>query len=189
MPSPIAHATLGFVIYRLFRHAPQQPALERAPCFRPLPPFLLATVGLSLLPDLDAVVGAAVGDIGRFHNNVAHSALFGLLVAFAVGSCVWRLRKSGFLRWVLITLLCYELHVAMDYLTTGRGIMVLWPFSEARYSSPVHLFYGLHWSDGWLSQRHLWTLLNELSWVALVGSLIYVLAWRRRRAAARAQRR
>ena len=180
MPSPIAHVTMGLVIYRLFNRAPQPHGPQaRSPSL--VPRLLLATAALSLLPDLDAAVGAVVGDLGRFHNNVAHSPLFGLAASLGVGGLVWLRGKAGFFRWSLITLLCYELHVLMDYFTVGRGVMILWPISPARYSAPVAVFRGLHWSEGWLSPQHLWTLLNELAWAAVVVGIVYLVTSRKRR--------
>ncbi|NIV75262.1 MAG: hypothetical protein GWN37_10615, partial [Gammaproteobacteria bacterium] len=47
-------------------------------------------------------------------------------------------------RAFLLTLVCYELHVLLDYLTVGRGVMLLWPLSAERFAPPIYLFYGLH---------------------------------------------
>jgi hypothetical protein len=44
--------------------------------------------------------------------------------------------------------------------------MALWPLTGGRFQAPVFLFYGLHWSQGWLSVRHLWTLATELAFAA-----------------------
>jgi hypothetical protein len=57
-------------------------------------------------------------------------------------------------------------------------VMALWPLSEKRFLLPVPLFYGLHWSDGWLSLRHVWTVLTELAFTAVA---LFVSALRPRR--------
>jgi len=172
MPSPIIHTTVGYVIYRIFKPATPEEGSRLARSLRPL---LLAAVGLSLLPDVDTLVGILTGDMGRFHNNATHSLVFGLAIALGVGSVAWLRQRSGFLRWFVVGLLSYELHVIMDFATVGRGVMALWPFSLDRYESPVKLFYGLHWSDGLLSARHAWTLVTELGFVALVAGVVRAL--------------
>ena len=176
MPSPIAHAAMGYVIYRIYQpHLPQKGSRHVGP----LPLLLMVTVGLSLLPDLDAVPGVLFGDLRRFHNSVMHSLVFGLVVAIPIAIVVWLRKPSGFVHWFIIALLCYEAHVIMDFFTLGRGVMALWPFSWDRYQSPVYLFYGLHWSEGWISVRHLWTLMTEVGFVVFVGLIVHVLSRRK----------
>jgi hypothetical protein len=60
----------------------------------------------------------------------------------------------------------------MDAATVSRGVMALWPLTETRFLAPVTIFYGLHWSDGWISIRHLWTLLTELLFAGLLFGLL-----------------
>jgi hypothetical protein len=171
VPSPIAHTFMGWVVYRICR---RQIAHADEGWVGPFPWLLVATTGLSILPDLDVVPGILMGDLGRFHNNVMSSLMAGLVVALGVGGFVGLSQHSGFLKWFVLTLGCYELHLIMDFFTVGRGIMLFWPFSTNRYQSPVKLFYGLRWSDGWVSVRHLWTLLTELGFVVLVGLIMHV---------------
>ena len=108
-----------------------------------------------------------------------NSLVLGLVVALGVGSVIWLIQRSGFVFWFIIVLVCYEAHVMMDYFTIGRGVMALWPFSSIRYQSPVKLFYGLRWSDGWISVRHLWTLITEMGFVVFVGLIMHVLRRKR----------
>jgi membrane-bound metal-dependent hydrolase YbcI (DUF457 family) len=172
MPSPLAHATMGYVIYRL-ACAPVEQQPDKQASWRDL--RLPVAVGLSLLPDSDSIVGFLSGDFGRYHNNASHSLVVGAIVALSVGGVArWRF-GAGFRRWFLLALLCYDLHIIMDSFTISRGVMGLWPFSEARYLAPVSLFYGLHWSEGWFSIKHLWTLITELGFVALalLGATVY----------------
>jgi inner membrane protein len=140
----------------------------------PVSQLLLVTAGLSLLPDLDVIPGLLWGNMGLVHNSWTHSLLFGLIVALGVGSGAWLIGRFGFLRWFIIALLCYELHVIADFFTIGRGVMLFWPFSVERFISPVRLFYGLHWSDGWLTVRHLWTLLSELGSIVVISAIVYL---------------
>ena len=165
MPSPIAHLTAGYAIYTLSRTGSPQRELRQV---GPFPGLLVFTAGLSLLPDIDSVAGLLTGNFGRFHNNLTHSLLLGLGIAFIIGVLMHWQTGSGFWHWMTLAGLCYDLHVIMDWTTYGRGVMALWPFTAERYLAPVTLFYGLHWSDGLFSERHLMTLATELGFAALV---------------------
>ena len=171
MPSPIAHTMIGYVIYRIFQLRMSHGSTKQIGSL----PLLAFTIGLSLLPDLDSVIGIWMGDFWRFHNQATHSLIIGLIIALGIGAVIWLRRRSGFLCWFIIALLCYELHVIMDFFTLGRGVMLLWPFSSDRYESSVKLFYGFHWSQGWVSVMHLWTLVTELGFVVLVGFIMHFL--------------
>jgi len=168
MPSPVAHTAIAYVIWRVF--ALKAPArLCRHPL--PIPLLLLATSTLSLLPDLPSIAGVLTGQFGRYHNSWEHSLIIGVLVAVFCGAVASLPSYRRSLRWFLIALLCYESHVLMDYATIGRGVMLFWPFSDERLAAPVRIFFGLHWSDGWLTWKHLVTLITEM---AFAGLVIYV---------------
>jgi len=172
MPSPLAHALAGWAVYRGgVRGGTGAPAARTVAA---------AAIALSLAPDLDALPGLATGNLGRYHNNMSHSVLFALAVALLVAAAAHRVGGWSFGRWFTLALTCYMLHVTMDFFTVGRGVMLAWPFSEERFQSPVKLFYGLRWSDGWISMRHLWTLFSEVGSAVLIG--VVVRFWPRRKA-------
>jgi membrane-bound metal-dependent hydrolase YbcI (DUF457 family) len=173
MPSPIAHLTAGYVVYRLASH--RWPALDTQR-LGPLPRLLVITAGLSVLPDADSALGLLAGDFGRYHNNATHSLLVGLAVALTFGVWMYWRQRHGLWPWFVVALASYDLHVLMDSATVGRGVMAFWPLSASRYQAPWALFYGLHWSEGWLSSRHLWTLVTELAFMALVLVIVYRVA-------------
>ncbi|MFW9847317.1 MAG: metal-dependent hydrolase, partial [Candidatus Thorarchaeota archaeon] len=175
MPSPVAHTAIGYMIYQLSKsRLPQEGSKRVGPFSR----SLVVTVGLSLLPDMDAVLGLLMGDLARFHNNVTNSLIVGLLVAPVVGGIAWMRQRSGFTRWLFIALLSYELHVMMDYLSVGRGLMLLWPLSWERYESPVKLFYGFRWSQPLMSVHHVWTLATELGFSAIIVLAAHIITRR-----------
>ena len=176
MPSPISHAAMGYLIYRASRSRLPE---EASRYVGPLPQLLVGSVGLSLLPDVDSVVGILAGDLGKFHNNLMNSLVFGLAVAAGVGAVVWLTQRSGFKRWFVVALVSYELHVLMDFFTLGRGVMLAWPFLADRFEAPVKLFYGLHWSDGLTTPKHLVTLVTELGLVGFALLISRLLRWSR----------
>ncbi|MHB1131343.1 MAG: metal-dependent hydrolase [Chloroflexota bacterium] len=172
MPSPIVHVAAGCAVYLALS---RNPSAAEAGFVGTSRRRLAAAAVLALLPDLDALLGLAAGDFGRFHNNFTHSALVGLLVAATVAGSLWVSRKSNFPLWFLLCLLCYDLHILLDLFTEGRGRMLLWPLSSQRFQAPVILFYGLHWSDGFISVRHLWTALSELAFLFIAGGAGYLM--------------
>ena len=170
MPSPIAHTTMGYVIHKFYQARRPGQTHRR---FGPLPGLLVLAAGLSLLPDVDSIAGLLLRDFGRYHNNGSHSLFVGLAVALVIGALAWSRKRSGFVYWFTLVLLCYQFHVILDFFTVGRGVMLLWPLSSARFEAPVKLFYGLHWSDGIVSVKHIWTLLNELAFAILAVVAIH----------------
>lgn len=171
MPSPLAHLATGYAIYRLTRRHEPQPSLGRVGS---LPGLLVVTAAFSLLPDVDSAAGLLLRDFGRFHNNATHSFVAGIFCSLAFAVMAYP-RRGKFAYWFSVALVCYSLHITMDAATIGRGVMALWPISEARFHSPVPCFYGLHWSQGWFSKRHLWTMSTELVFTA---ALLFALHWR-----------
>jgi inner membrane protein len=183
LPSPIAHAAAGYAIYKLY--ANRNPDLK-LPKINPFPILLVITITLSFLPDFDFFVGFLLGDFDRFHNSFSNSLLVGLFVALLIGLVVRIRYPAKYKFWLLLVLLAYELHVIMDYLGIGRGVMLFWPVSSERYLSPVKLFYGLHRSEGLISIRHLWTFLTEM--VFAIGVFVAVNLLTQKSVSARSRR-
>jgi len=168
MPSPIAHGAAGFLLHRSLRRRLPEGCRGVAGA--------LLLVAFSLLPDLDFVPGLLLGDLEGWHNQASHSFAFGVLAAVPVAAVVARLAGGGFGLWYLVALLGYQGHVVMDYFTWGRGVKLLWPFSDLRWAPPVTLFYGVRWSEGWHTPLHLVTVATEL----VLWLPVWLLAGRRR---------
>lgn len=168
---------MGYVIYRFFKNRVPENLNKREAS---LPLVLILAVGFSLLPDFDSVAGVLVGNFGRFHNNITHSLVVGVLVALTFAIITRTIVKSGFWIWFGIFTLGYSLHILTDFLTFGeRGIMLFWPLSHERFVSPVKLFYGVRWSADLLSPVHLNTLLNEFAFAFLVGVILLIMGRKR----------
>ena len=172
MPSPIAHGTVGYIVYRAFR----TPLAEKD---GPKPwsntRLLLIILGLSLLPDLDVIPGLIFGDLEGFHNNIANSLVIGALAALIVAGVMRSLGRQTIRLWFFVALLSYELHLLMDYFTAQRGLMLLWPFETQRYVAPFMLFYGVHYSESLISIHHIWTAITELAFAIGLILVAYVL--------------
>jgi len=172
MPSPIIHISLGYLLYRIFRHRVPERFMKR---YVALPMILILAIGISLLPDFDSIPGVLARDFGRYHNNITHSLFSGVIVSIFLAAIVWATLRSGFWIWFVIFTLGYSLHIIFDFFTMGqRGIMLLWPLTSERFDSPVKLFYGVRWSESLLSVVHLHTLLNEFSFVLMAGLILLI---------------
>jgi membrane-bound metal-dependent hydrolase YbcI (DUF457 family) len=169
MPSPIAHSAVGYAFYRLYRRRFPGLASNRS---GPVPWLLAIAVGFSLLPDIDSLAGLLAGDFGRYHNNLTHSMIVAAGVALLAGVAGAFMGLGRFLDWFSLAFLCYGAHVLMDAATIGKGVMAFWPLTDERFLSPLPLFFGFHWSDGWLNRRHWWTAATELAFAGLVFLLL-----------------
>jgi inner membrane protein len=132
-----------------------------------------------MLPDIDSVVGIITGDFGKYHNNATHSLVVGLFISLAFSGVASLVSSFKFRDWFFVTFLSYSLHIVLDFFTVGRGVMAFWPLSYQRFLSPVSLFYGLHWSDGFFSIRHVWTFLTEVATATLFVLAIHYLTSRK----------
>jgi inner membrane protein len=170
MPSPIAHTAAGYVMFQVARR--YWPARPNTPAPRTLT-LLVGALAFSMLPDLDAVLGILVGDLGRFHNQGLHSLLVGCLIAIVVGIVARVSGRRDALAWSLLALAGFSAHVMMDFFTRGRGVMLFWPLTDERFLSPFSLFYGLRWSHGLVSASHLWTIFTEGVFSAGMALLVH----------------
>lgn len=156
MPSPITHVAAGYLIWKAGREPLRLPS-GRSPSLAGIAAFAF----LSLLPDADAIPGILLRDLERFHNNFSHSLFSGLVLSLLLLPLARALGRPRPDLWMAFGLISYWAHLLMDSTTIGRGVMLFWPFSDTRFSSPVKLFTGLHWSAGLWSLLHVETFLTE----------------------------
>jgi membrane-bound metal-dependent hydrolase YbcI (DUF457 family) len=175
MPSPIAHTAAGYAIYRVLEHRlPRVWLLPRG--HRAL--AVLGVLFFALMPDLDAVPGVLFGNLHRYHNQFTHSLLVGAAVGLAAAAGARLLRVPTPWWWFSVAFLGYELHVGLDYFTTGRGVMALWPLTDARFQPPAYAFFGLGWALSFTNPQHLWTVANETAFAVLVLAMARLAAHR-----------
>jgi inner membrane protein len=95
---------------------------------------------LSMLPDSD-VIGFSFGIPYTSiwgHRGVTHSFVFALFVGTVVAALAYRRRASALSTGILAALVVVS-HGLLDTLTDGgRGIALLWPFTDRRYFAPWH---------------------------------------------------
>ena len=169
MPSPIAHAAAGFVVYQAYRSRLPAWAETRVGL------AILVFIGLSLVPDLDLLPAVVLGDLKGIHNGITNSVVTALVISAALGVVISRIAGGRFLLWFSAAIASISLHILMDYFAATRGIMAFWPITSDRFVAPVKLFYGFHYSEGLISIRHLWTALSELAFAAVLVTLAVLL--------------
>lgn len=178
MPSPIAHLSLAVCIW---------PALNRRLGAEPTPARRFLLVGTLatwlVLPDFDLLAGPIMGrELMHYHNQWSHSLLLAPLMAIPFSLICRAISLGPAWRFFGIGVLVYASHVLLDAVTWGRGVQALWPITDARFASPVPLFFGVRHSVNAPYQWHLATILTELGFAALV---VLAYRWHRNRPSAR----
>lgn len=176
MPSPLVHATAGYILYRVFRRQDNEDVT------RPDVPLLATTFFFSVLPDIDVALGFWHRDMGNFHNQESHSLFVGLFVALLFGGLLAIRNHRKALPLFAVALVAYSVHIVLDSLIPSRGVMMFWPLTAERFASPIPLFVGLKWSEGLWHPFHIVTFANELLVAALGVFLAHAYARTRRTA-------
>jgi len=111
----------------------------RRPCSWPA---LVLFVVLALLPDADvALVALGACDDGACgHRGASHSLPFAIGIGLLAGLAARRLRWPV-VRTIVAATFAVASHAMLDALGAGgRGLPLLWPFSDARFISPIRIF-------------------------------------------------
>ena len=166
MSSPIAHAGLIALIWPGIRKGMR----GRNEIRRPAALFGLILCAL-MAPDGDVILGPLRGkSITEYHNGFSHSLTCAVLFAPLFGWLIYRVCGMPW-RWgTLLSLACYLSHLALDAFSVGRGILLFWPFSDARVAGPP-VFFGVRHSVNAPWTTHAWTVVSDslfaLSFLAL----------------------
>lgn len=176
MSSPITHLACAYVAYSAATaNTTAAMGLSRRSA-------LLAAAFFSLAPDLDYAAACVGGSVEAYHNHFTHSLVFVLGVAGLVAVLLRAMRPMLRIRFFfLFAAACGLLHLAVDYCTHGRGLMLLWPWSGHRFISPYPIFQGVRWSEGWISSSHGVTLAQDAVFAAILVLLTRWIARRRAR--------
>ena len=122
---------------------------------------------LAMLPDADVITfhfGVAYGDTWG-HRGAAHSLIFAGLIVTALGTAIPKLRQGWTLPFLFLAMASHGL---LDTLTDGgKGVALLWPFSDARLFAPWRPIRVSPIGARFLSLRGLATLISEAQWIWL----------------------
>src|SRR5262249_3667882 len=155
----MSHAVAGAAIAQLL--APPAARIE----------YSLAAAVCAMLPDIDVVgfaLGVRYGDM-LGHRGITHSIAFAALAG--AGAWVWRRD----VRLAICLLVATLSHGILDAFTDGGlGVAFFAPFSSVRYFFPWNPIEVSPIGLGFLSERGLSVLFNEMLWIwtpsiALIG--------------------
>jgi len=137
MPSPVGHGLMGVALYTAT--VPRRRLLKAGG-------WLALCVGVSLLPDLDFILPAAVGrmDTAQWaHRSLTHTVFFAIAVA-AISFGIARLvGKRSRVAWSVaaVVLVCLLAHLALDVMNEDTrepyGVAVFWPVSQKTFYEPI----------------------------------------------------
>ena len=128
MPSQIGHSLAGLCGYALVRKG--VPSKRRKW-------FLLVSVVIANLADIDLIFGIISGEYARFHAQATHSLTAVAAVGFA-SSLIARRWSRNFHLWGVWGGGIYLSHVLLDLL--GSKVELFWPFSGAYFGAPFRIF-------------------------------------------------
>jgi LexA-binding, inner membrane-associated putative hydrolase len=176
MPSPIGHTLAGCAVTLAVMPSEMLQAWEA---------WALCLVCANLA-DVDFIPGLLTGNPRTFHRGPSHS-LMAALVATGLGASFLTWSAAPWRTWAGLIFLAYASHVALDYFTPGRGVLLGWPLSRRRYQAARPWFLsvspGRTYQDVWTKRgrRHLLRAIGRevllLSPAIAVLALAKELAW------------
>jgi len=182
VPSPIAHSSLVLLAAPLLRGRAWETLTRKQRL------ILYGAIVFALCaPDLDFVAILLFGESEVIdHGGFSHSLVAGVIFAFLLAIGCRPLVKLEPWRLFVICCACYWVHLLMDVMTRGGGVMLLWPFSHERFAAPIPLFYGAQHSQPLAWKLHLITLANDLGFAAVIWIVAYLLKRARHRSSSTA---
>lgn len=173
MPTPVAHSLAGLAVYFGASKERQEDLA-----------LLGAAVVSACFADLDFGLGFLTGE--NYHHYFTHSLGF-TTVFFAASYAVARFAKrTRALHDAAILGVAYLSHVLLDMLSKDTaapyGVELFWPFADTFVISPVLVFDDI-WRGTLAKLFGLHNWLAVAREVAIVGPLVLVMLWWRRRRA------
>ena len=147
MPSPVAHSLAGLAVAHLALRSGSNPQSGRERVF-----WTGALIVAANAADFDFLPGLLIGDVNAFHHKATHTLIAAVVFGLAAGGMAAFSRVKGARRMGWIMGASYLTHLLLDYLTRGTrepyGMRLMWPFSQARFLAPFHLFLDIRRDSG-----------------------------------------
>ncbi|MGB3511730.1 MAG: metal-dependent hydrolase [Microcoleaceae cyanobacterium] len=168
MPSPIAHSVSGYVLAKII---PQKLSKYYPSRWWSLANFY--PVFVAIFADLDFIPQFITGE--RFHRGITHTLIFAIGFSLVVSWLVSYFRKSSFPNIFGFTLIIYTSHLLLDLFTAGgSGLQLLWPLTDTSFKSTISVFLQVHHSRGLFDISHFIFIVWELSYSALIVSILWL---------------
>ena len=160
LPTPIGHVLAGYAVYCTFAPERENQRINLA---------LLSSI-LAVSPDLDFVPGILIGRPAAYHQGIAHSIGFAIIISLGA-AWIFRRTTSPFPIFV-VCFLSYLSHLILDLFSPDNrlpyGIPMFWPISQKYFISPVPVFLGVHHAGS--------TSSSILEWVTGIFSMYNIAA-------------
>ncbi|WP_051082606.1 metal-dependent hydrolase [Uliginosibacterium gangwonense] len=131
--------------------------------------LFLCGIGMAMLPDLDVLLfrwGLVYGS-GLGHRGISHSLLFAALASFTLAAALASRRVCGMWAGFAFLFIAIASHPVLDAFTDGgKGVALLWPWSEYRFFFP--------WRPIRVSPIGVERLMGARGWQVLLSELRYV---------------
>ena len=115
--------------------------------------LMVWTIIVANMADIDFILPLLFGVSD--HRGFTHSLFFGFCFSFLVALAIFALYGPPLKKLALFSIFIYASHLFLDFFTAGgRGIPLLWPFSEVRFISTLPIFPGVHHSEGLFHLGH-----------------------------------
>lgn len=169
MPSPIAHSITGYFINKVFPVNKTKQYSSSNYLF-----IVFSAIIIANIPDLDFIPQIITGK--KYHHGLSHSLVIALIFS-SLSMAFWYFFKSKLsIRLFIWVLLLYSSHLLLDFFTAGgKGIQLLWPFSEIFLMSEITLFPSTNHSEGIFVMSHLKFISFELIYSLLILLFLKVL--------------
>jgi membrane-bound metal-dependent hydrolase YbcI (DUF457 family) len=181
MTTPAGHALFGLAVFLTTPGTNRRAALI----------LLALLLAAAFTPDADLfpLLWGDLSTANQLHQHVTHSLLFTAAAALALALAARLLGCGDFIRLSPYFIAAAWSHLLLDLLTSDTrepiGVMLLWPFSNARFSSPVSIFGGLAKSrpEELISWHNAGVIAGEILVLAPLVIAVWLLRVRRMRAA------
>jgi membrane-bound metal-dependent hydrolase YbcI (DUF457 family) len=181
MTTPAGHSLFGLAVFLAAPVTRRKAALI----------LLVLLMGAAFIPDIDLmpVFWGGLDAANNSHQHFTHSLLFTAAAGLALAFIASRLGSGGFLRLSPYFIAAAWSHILLDLLTEDTrlpvGLELFWPFSDARFTSPVSIFGGLAKSrvEDLLSWHNFQVVAGEVLVLAPLVIALWLLRLRRARSA------
>lgn len=174
MPSPIAHSTTAYLIFKLTSLNSRSTLLGRHR-WQDLAYIIL----IGNVADLDFIPQLLLE--GKFHRGPSHSLSLAFLISLSVAIICYAFNKPQVKQLFLITLGIYTSHLFLDYWTAGgAGMKLFWPFTNSYFMSSVSFFPSVRHSEGLLYSGHIIFIVFETIYSFFLMTILNIIFKSRR---------
>ena len=166
MPSPIAHSVSGYLLAKFLPLKQIKFPYSHTWYWLTFYPVLIA-----ILADFDFIPQLITGE--KYHRGLTHSLMFALLISLILALPIAYFWKYSYRAIFCSNFLLYCSHLLLDCFTEGgKGMELLWPFSDVYLKSPIAFFPGIHHSRGLWELSHLKAIAFESLYSILLFWLV-----------------